>query len=85
MFDHETQVEAIALALWEEDTGNGTGIDRDEWDSHMEICRAAVNNSYAEGISVKDWYAAAKARLHNTQPRIKLTPGWSEAWGGQSV
>ena len=65
MFDYQINADAIALALWEEDTGNGTGIDRDEWDSHMQICHAAVANTYTDGISVKDWHAAAKRRLHN--------------------
>lgn len=64
MFDYETNANAIALALWEEDTGNGTGLDRAEWDSHMQNCHDAAANAYQDDMSVKDWHAAAKARLH---------------------
>lgn len=64
MFDYDTQSQAIAVALWEESTGNGAGIDSDIWDSHMQNCHDAVVNAYCEGMSVKQWYAAAKARLN---------------------
>ena len=60
---YEAEAEAIALAIWEISTGNGRDIDRDEWDSHMQNCHAAVANTYVDGIDSRQWQAAALARI----------------------
>lgn len=64
MFDYETTADAIALALWKSDTGNGATLHPDLWDAHMENCHAAAANTYHDGLNVNDWYAAAWVRLH---------------------
>ena len=65
MMTYEMRADAIALAIWEIDTGNGRGLNRDEWDSHMENCHAAVANTYIEGITDSEWHTAALHRLQH--------------------
>ena len=64
MMTYEMRADAIALAIWEIDTGNGRGLNRDEWDSHMQNCHAAVANTYIEGMTVSEWHTAALHLLH---------------------
>lgn len=64
MMTYEQNADAIATAIWEISTGNGRKIDRDDWDSHMQNCHAAVANTHVDGISVKDWHDAALARVN---------------------
>lgn len=60
---YEQNAESITLAIWEESTGNGHNLPRDDWDSHMQNCQAATANSYHDGISVAEWHKAALRRL----------------------
>lgn len=78
---YDSDCEAIALAICETTAGNG----RDDWDSHMQNCYAAVANSYLEGISIEDWHASALslletparpelpacAKRHGVQPKLR--------------
>jgi hypothetical protein len=59
----ETHFDAIATAIWEATTGSGRDIDESLWDSHMNNCQAAVNNSWTDDMSVEQWQAAALAWL----------------------
>ena len=59
----EMNAAAIATAIWETSTGNGRKMDRDDWDSHMQNCHAAVANSYTDGIAQAAWHAAALGRV----------------------
>jgi hypothetical protein len=63
MLTHDMKAEAIALAIWETSTNNGRKLDRDDWDSHMQNCHAAVANSYHENLTEAEWHAAALARI----------------------
>jgi len=60
---YETTAAAIALAIWKISTGNGRDLDRDDWDSHMQNCHAAVANSYTYGITPAAWYNAALGKV----------------------
>jgi hypothetical protein len=60
---YETHFDAIATAIWEATTGNGRDLDESLWDSHMNNCQAAVNNSWTDDMSVEQWQAAALAWL----------------------
>ena len=60
---YQAAAASIALTIWEISTGNGLHLPRDEWDSHMTNCDAAVANTYVDGITVKAWQTAALARL----------------------
>ena len=59
----EMNAAAIATAIWETSTGNGRDLDREDWDSHMQNCHAAVANSYTDDIAQAAWHAAALARV----------------------
>jgi len=60
---YEADADAIALAIWEQSTGNGRDLPRDQWDEHMQNCHATVANAYLDGMTVAAWHAAALARL----------------------
>ena len=60
---YETTAAAIALAIWEISTGNGRDLDRDNWNSHLQNCHAAVANTYTDGITVGAWYKAALGKV----------------------
>ena len=59
----ETHFDAIATAIWESTTSNGHDIDESLWDSHMNNCQAAVNNSWTDDMDVEQWQSAALAWL----------------------
>ena len=63
MTDTDRQAEMIALAIWEQLTGNGRDLPESDWDSHMQNCHAAVANAYCAGMTQADWHAAALARI----------------------
>lgn len=65
MLTYEMRAEAIALAIWEIDTGKGHDLNRDELDSHMRNCEAAVANTYIEGMTDYEWHNAALHRLQH--------------------
>jgi hypothetical protein len=61
--EYESHADSIAVAIWETSTGNGRDLPEDLWDSHMQNCRAAVANTYADGVSLDAWHGAALARV----------------------
>lgn len=63
MTNYEQTAESIAHAIWETSTGNGHKLDRDDWDTHMQNCHAAVANTYRDDITETEWHAAALARI----------------------
>ena len=63
MFSYEHHAELIALAIWEQSTGNGRDLPESDWDSHMQNCHAAVANAYCAGMTQAGWHAAALARI----------------------
>ena|GEM_PF-1198863 len=60
---YEMNASAIATAIWEISTGNGRDLGRNDWDSHMQNCHAAVANSYTDNITVGAWHALALGRV----------------------
>lgn len=60
---YEQTAEAIATAIWEISTGNGRNLGRDDFDSHMQNCHAAVANSFTDDITEEEWHDAALARV----------------------
>jgi len=60
---YEMNAAAIATAIWEISTGNGLDLDRNDWDSHMQNCHAAVANRFIDGITRAAWHNAALARV----------------------
>lgn len=62
-FDYETAHGAVTTAVWEVWTKNGRNMDQDEREETGKSANDAVTNSYIDGISLKDWQAAALKRL----------------------
>ena len=65
MMTYEMRANRIALVIWAIDTDNGRGLNRDECNSHMENCHAAVANTYIEGMTDSEWHTAALHRLQH--------------------
>ena len=61
--EYELNAAAIALAIWEISTGNGRDLDRDNWNSHLQNCHAAVANTYTDNITVGAWHKAALEKV----------------------
>ena len=63
---YQTNASATAISIWEISTGNGRDLARDDWDSHLQNCHAAVANTYTDGITQAAWHNAALARVRGT-------------------
>lgn len=60
----EMRQATIALAIWAEDTGNGTGLDREMQEEHRQVCFDAAANAYLPGMTDAVWLKATYDRLH---------------------
>ena len=75
---YETIAASIATVIWEISTGNGRDLDEELHYDHMQNCRAAVANSYADSITVEAWQSAALAQVGGS-PQERFATGLNDA------
>lgn len=62
------------------------GLEITEFSPGLRIWTITKDGDYANPLAFGVPHADLEDRLLELgTPRVKLTPGWSEAWGGQSV
>lgn len=63
MLTYEQRCDMIVTNAWETWTKNGLGLDSEDRDRTTKTVQDAVNNTYSDDISDKDWLAATLDRL----------------------